>query len=249
MDQSWSAVAVRLCKLQCESTGEKIYRRRCLPGPLTEIGQQSRSIASASGRSVLTRPLPLSLPPPPAIHAAPLGSLALYNGRPTGSAEHACASSAQLFPGPAPSSAFLGRRRPRVPDRQAISIACSRRRSRTYVLLAGRISFRWTVDRFSLVGASGRPAFLDHHTIARGRAELATFVCMQTQEQRGGETSRQAHPADKPSCFLLLRPPLHSSMMSNQRCMQGPQFLFLRLYMFTYQYWFFLVAIYNHAYA
>lgn len=169
--------------------------------------------------------------------------------RPAGSAEHACASSAQLFPGPAPSSAFLGRRRPRVPDRQAMSIACSRRRSRTYVLLAGRISFRWTVDRFSLVGASGRPAFLDHHTIARGRAELASFVCMQTQEQRGGETSRQAHPADKPSCFLLLRPPLHSSMMSNQRCMQGPQFLFLRLYMFTYQYWFFLVAIYNHAYA
>jgi len=54
----------------------------------------------------------------------------------------------------------------------------------------GQISFCSTVDRFSLVAARGQPAFLDHLTIARGRAERALFASLHAdaaEEQQGDQ--------------------------------------------------------------
>lgn len=183
VDQRWPAVAVRLCKLQCESTGEKIGR--CLPGPLTEIGQQSRSIASASGRSVLTRPLPL-LPPPCtslALYKRPAGRPAAASmpppsfSRPTLASFSPCrrTSALRLFLGDVVRGSPAGHR------------SHAGDRVRTYVL-AGSLCVRQSI---ALVRLSS--------IISRSRAAELSELCLHADAAESSrETSRQPHPADNP---------------------------------------------------
>jgi hypothetical protein len=175
-------VAVQLCELRCESTGQKIGR--CLPGPLTEIGQQSRSMASASGRSVLTRPLAL-LPPR---HGRTSRCCLLQ--RPAGSGEHASAS---FFPATSSFSPsrrtsalclfFLGRRRASAGP-PGTAIVCMQ--AIAYERTGRRMSFR------CLARSGGRLSSIISRTIARARP---SFVCMQQSSRR---------PADKRTLLTTL---------------------------------------------
>lgn len=160
-------MAVQLCELRCESTGQKIGR--CLPGPLTEIGQQSRSMASASGRSVLTRPLAL-LPPR---HGRTSRCCLLQ--RPAGSGEHASAS---FFPATSSFSPsrrtsalclfFLGRRRASAGP-PGTAIVCMQAIAYELNVLAAGCLF---------VASRGRAAGFPRSSHVRSRARgRALFAC------------------------------------------------------------------------
>lgn len=187
-------MAVRLCKLQCESTGEKIIGR-CLPAWTTNrnrsavkehrvsLGTQRTyaptTLVAATISPTAGRPAAASMPRP--VHSfspAPSSFSLSIDVRPRalrlflGDVVVVCASAGT------------------VPGRPWHA---GGDRVRSYVL-AGSLSVRQAIA-LSPVAARGRPAGQLSSIISRSRAERASFVCMQQGSRRPAD---KCTPADNP---------------------------------------------------